>query len=428
MTNVSSWVESANGSGTGFGIENLPYALFRTTELKKPSLGIGIGDKILDLRRCADEGFLNSLPLEIQEACRGVHLNELMALGKSAWSSLRARITELLLAASEEWRTHRHALENLLVPMAGAELLLPVNIGNYTDFYASLNHAENVGRLFRPDQPLFPNYKHVPIAYHGRSSSIVVSGTPIPRPSGQKRPGGMDAPMFGPTQALDFELEIGMLIGSGNRLGEPIGFNEAESHIFGVCLVNDWSARDIQSWEYQPLGPFLSKSFATTVSPWIVPMAALEPYRVPLARSEGDPPPLAYLQPENGANTIFDVVLEAELSSLDMRRQGYKPLVISKSNLKYLYWSLPQLVTHHASNGCNLLPGDLLATGTISGKTEDSKACLLELTRNGGNTLELPTGERRTFLELGDEIVIRGWCDREGIAPITLGECRGIVG
>jgi fumarylacetoacetase len=421
-------VESANDSGTGFPIQNLPYTLFRTPTLKLPSLGVGIGDKILDLRRCADAGLLASLPLETQDACRAFCMNGLMALGTAHWTGLRARIVELLGTTTEHWRSNRQAIEPLLTPMAQAELLVPANIRNYTDFYASIHHAANVGRIFRPEQPLLPNYKYMPVAYHGRASSIVVSGAPVPRPSGQHKPPGAGAPVFAATEALDFELEVGIFIGPGNSLGAPIAIDEAESHIFGLCLLNDWSARDIQSWEYMPLGPFLSKSFATSISPWVVTIEALEPFRVPFTRSSSDPKPLLYLQPSEEGSVVFDVTLQAELTSKQMRDQGYDPLIITQSNLRHLFWTLPQLVTHHTSNGCNLLPGDLLATGTLSGPATESRACLLELTQGGVDRLQLPTGERRIFLETGDELVIRGWCRRDGVPRLSLGECRGIVG
>lgn len=427
MTNVSCWVESANDSGTGFPIQNLPYALFRTQNFELPSIGVGIGAKILDLRRCADAGLLASLPQPIQKACRTPRLNDLMSLGSAAWSGLRVRIGELLGTANDNWRSNRESVEPLLASMEEAELLLPVEIGNYTDFYASLHHAANVGRLFRPGQPLFPNYKYIPIGYHGRASSIIVSGTPISRPCGQRKPSGTDAPTFGPTQALDFELEVGIFTGAGNSLAAPIPIDEAESHIFGLCLVNDWSARDIQSWESMPLGPFLSKSFATSISPWVVPMEALQPFRIPFARPPGDPEPLTYLQPACTAAIALDVKLQAEIISRKMRANAYRSLILTESNLRFLYWTLAQLVTHHTSNGCNLLPGDLLATGTVSGPDTNSRACLLELTRAGVDELVLPNGEHRTYLEPGDEIVLRGWCEREGFPRISLGECCGIV-
>jgi fumarylacetoacetase len=298
--------------------------------------------------------------------------------------------------------------------MRDAVMLLPVDIGDYTDFYASIFHATNVGKLFRPDNPLLPNYKHIPIGYHGRASSIVVSGTPIRRPSGQTQ-----VSTFGPTRRLDYELEVGFFIGGGNALGEPIPIASAEEHVFGVCLVNDWSARDIQAWEYQPLGPFLGKSFATSISPWVVPMEALAPYRVPIyARPEGDPAPLEYLDSaENRARGAIDITLEVEITTTQMRAGGLAPFRLSKGNFKELYWSIAQMVAHHTSNGCNLRPGDLLASGTVSGPGQDSHGCLLEM-----GPITLPNGEVRKFLEDGDEITLRGYCEN-----IDLGECTGRV-
>ncbi|HEX4810732.1 MAG TPA: fumarylacetoacetase [Bryobacteraceae bacterium] len=427
MADAGSWVESANDSSTGFPIQNLPYALFRTPDLKTPSLGVGIGELILDLRLCVGAGLLSSLPQETQEACRSDQMNALMALGQQHWSGLRARLTELLGAELDDWRTNRRLVGPLLTPISSAQLLVPAAIGDYTDFYASLDHALNVGRLFRPEQPLFANYKYVPIAYHGRSSSIVVSGTPIPRPSGQRMPPSATAPVFGPTEVLDYELEIGLFVGPGNRQGKPIPIAQAEQHIFGLCLVNDWSARDIQRWEYMPLGPFLSKSFATSISPWVVPMQALEPFRAPFSRPIEDPEPLPYLRLADTSCAALNVTLVAEFTSEAMRAQGSCPIVLTKSNLRHLYWTLPQLIAHHTSNGCNLLPGDLLATGTVSGPTPESRGCLLESTHGGRDALQLPTGEQRTYLDLGDEVVIRGWCEREGFPRISFGECRGRV-
>jgi fumarylacetoacetase len=298
--------------------------------------------------------------------------------------------------------------------MRDAAMLLPVDIGDYTDFYASIFHATNVGKLFRPDNPLLPNYKHIPIGYHGRASSIVVSGTPIRRPNGQTQ-----VSTFGPTRALDYELEVGFFIGGGNALGEPIPIESAEEHVFGVCLVNDWSARDIQAWEYQPLGPFLGKSFATSISPWVVPMEALAAYRAALyARPAGDPAPLAYLDSaENRARGAIDITLEVEITTTQMRAGGLAPFRLSKGNFKELYWSIAQMVAHHTSNGCNLRPGDLLASGTVSGPAPDSHGCLLEM-----GPITLPNGEVRKFLEDGDEITLRGYCEN-----IDLGECKGRV-
>ena len=330
-----------------------------------------------------------------------------------------------LLKRDQSSDRRRKIIEPLLVSKKSASYAKPVAVNNYTDFYASIHHATNVGRLFRPDQPLLPNYKWVPIGYHGRASSIVVSGTEIRRPNGQTKPPGSDAPAFGPSKQLDYELEVAAYIGTGNCLGTPISIAEAEAHIFGFSLLNDWSARDIQSWEYQPLGPFLGKSFATSISPWVVPMEALEPFCVSLQpREEGGPAPLPYLAHNAGS---FDIKLEVLLSTSRMREAALPPAKLTGSNLRDLYWSFPQLVTHHTSNGCNLEVGDILASGTVSGPNPGSQGCLLELTQRGASPLTLPNGEIRTFLEDGDEIILRGFCERDGFPHIALGECRGTI-
>ncbi|HET8623179.1 MAG TPA: fumarylacetoacetase, partial [Gemmatimonadales bacterium] len=318
---------------------------------------------------------------------------------------------------------------HLLLPMSEVELLVAADIGDYTDFYASVFHATNVGSLFRPDNPLLPNYKWVPIGYHGRASSIVVSGTPIPRPSGQTRPDPSAPPRFGPTRRLDYELELGFFVGPGNELGRPIPMADAERHLFGVCLVNDWSARDVQAWEYQPLGPFLAKNFATSISPWIVTLEALRPFRTaPRPRGASDPAPLPYLDdPRDREAGAMDVTLEVSVASAAMRERGMAPIRLSRGRFADLYWTPGQLVAHHASNGCNLNPGDLLASGTVSGPEPDSLGCLLELTHSGRTPIRLPTGEERAFLEDGDEVTFRGWCEREGAIRIGLGECVGRV-
>jgi fumarylacetoacetase len=302
-------------------------------------------------------------------------------------------------------------------------------IGNYTDFYASVYHATNIGKMFRPDQPLMPNYKWIPIGYHGRASSIVQSGTPIRRPSGQTMLDGASAPNFGPSRVLDYELEVGFFVGKGNEQGQPVSITEAEDHIFGLCLVNDWSARDIQRWEYQPLGPFLSKSFATTISPWIVTTEALAPFRVPaFEREADDPQPLLYLDsPQNRERGGFDIKLEVLIQTEQMRQQNLAPFRLSASNTKDLYWTFAQMLTHHSSNGCNLRSGDLLASGTVSGATKDSQGSLIELTERGSLPITLPTGEVRRFLEDGDEVILRGYCEREGFRRIGFGECRGKI-
>ena len=420
---LTSWIASANDPQTDFPLANLPYGVFRHAHSTR--IGVAIGDQIVDLRVCAEDSLLASLPSEVVDACTAAVLNPLMSLGPNAWSALRRKIVTLLSADHGDDAIQRR-VQATLVSMREAEMQLPAQIGDYTDFYASIHHATRVGRLFRPDNPLLPNYKYVPIGYHGRASSIVVSGTAIRRPSGQTNPAQAAEPAFGPSRSLDYELEVGLFIGAGNQLGRPIPIGEAEQHIFGLCLVNDWSARDVQSWEYQPLGPFLAKNFATTISPWIVPLEALAPYRVPAtARPEGDPKPLPYLASTAG-NEAFDLVLEVSLRSKQMRASGQPAIKVSRGNLRDLYWSLAQLVTHHASNGCNLRPGDLLATGTISGPDEGSEGCLLEM-KHRAEPLRLPTGETRVFLEDGDEVTFRAFAQREGLPRIGFGGCAGIV-
>ncbi len=413
------WVASANEPDSDFPLENLPYGVFRYRG--QTHIGVAIGDQILDLHACASVGLLNETAHEIQSACIAAALNELMSLAPEAWSTLRHRVTALLSGEPSD------AAKAALAPIRDAEMRLPAHIGDYTDFYASIDHATRVGKLFRPDNPLLPNYRYVPIGYHGRASSIVVGGSPIRRPYGQTKPPDAAAPSFGPTMSLDYELEAGILIGSGNRRGEPIPIDEAERHVFGLCLVNDWSARDIQAWEYQPLGPFLAKSFATTISPWIVPLEALAPYRVPSrARPDGDPEPLDYLRSTRAEQDGIDLTLEVYLESRQMRQAGILPDRIGRGNLKDLYWSIRQLVTHHASNGCNLRAGDLLATGTISGPAEGSEGCLLEM-RHRAQTLHLSTGEQRTFLKDGDRVILRAHAQKPGLPRIGFGECAGTV-
>lgn len=419
----TSWIASANDPACDFPLQNLPYGVF--CHGGETRIGVAIGDRILDLHSCAHHGLLAELPHAIIAACGGALLNPLMSLGPRAWSALRRRITALLDA--EQWDAAAQSrVEPCLIPIQDAVMQLPAQIGDYTDFYACLHHALRVGRLMRPDNPLLPNYKYVPIGYHGRASSIVVSGAEIRRPCGQIKPRAAE-PFFGPSRSLDYELEVGMFVGPGNPLGDSIPMAEAEQHIFGLCLVNDWSARDIQSWEYQPLGPFLAKSFATTVSPWIVPWEALAPYRVAACgRAEGDPAPLPYLRPPDSNREAIDVTLEVYLQSFRMRAQGVAPAQISTGNLRDLYWSLAQLLTHHTSNGCNLRPGDLLATGTISGATEGSEGCLLEKKHNP-HLLSLPGGEQRAFLEDGDRVIFKAYCQRAGLPRIGFGTCMGTV-
>jgi fumarylacetoacetase len=418
---LRSWVESANLPDSDFPIQNLPFGVFTRRGVSQPRrIGVAIGDQILDMPLAAMN--LPDLPADIREALSLPALNALMALGHDAMHPLRRALVELLRDGSPN--THAECL----VPMAAAEMHVPAAIGDYTDFFASLHHATRVGRLFRPDRPLAPNYKYVPIAYHGRSSSIVASGTAIRRPSGQTKSPDETQPTYRPSRSLDYELEAGILIGRGSEPGRPIDIANAEDHVFGLCLLNDWSARDIQMWESQPLGPFLAKNFATTISPWIVTLEALAPFRSgPAARGAGNPEPLAYLKHRAGSEPRLDVQVEAWMTSERMRNAGAAPIRLGHSSLGDLYWDIGQLVTHHTSNGCNLRPGDLLGTGTVSGADDESQGCLLEVTGNGQRPIELPTGELRSFLADGDEVTLRGCCEREGFARIGFGECRGIV-
>jgi fumarylacetoacetase len=423
-SNRKSWVEPANGDG-GFPLQNLPFCAFQVRGGGQ-RLGVGIEDSILDLARLAQSEAMSGVPVDVREACMESTLNRLMACGAEKTRKLRSALMRMLAEDAPE--TTVNALKPLLQPMSAAEFCVAVAIGDYTDFYASVHHATNVGKLFRPDQPLMPNYKFVPIGYHGRASSIVISGTSVRRPNGQTKTASADVPMFGPSRQMDYELELGAYIGNGNSLGSPIDIDEAEKHIFGVSLVNDWSARDIQAWEYQPLGPFLGKSFSTSVSPWVVTMDALAPYRVPLAaRPAGDPQPLAYLAPRNTGEQGIDIQLEVHLTTQKMRDGRLSPVRLSSVSAKELYWSFAQMVAHHTSNGCNLRTGDLLASGTISGPPTGSQGSLLEITRRGAEPLKLPSGEERGFLEDGDEVMFRGFCEREGAPRISMGECKGRI-
>jgi fumarylacetoacetase len=422
----TSWVESANDPACGFPLQSLPYCIF-TGEDGRARPGIGIGAFVLDLRWCTGAGLFEGLSSNLQAACGARTLNPLIASGPAAHAALRLRLTDLL--DSEADQATRDEVGAALRPMEAVTLLKPVESANYTDFYASIHHATRVGRLFRPDQPLLPNYKFVPIGYHGRASSVVVSGSPVRRPRGQTKTETGSSPSFGPTRFLDYEVEIGMYIGDGNPLGEPIGIGQAGNHIFGLSLLNDWSARDIQSWEYQPLGPFLAKSFSTSVSPWVVPLAALAPFRVPATpRPAGDPEPLSYLFDSTDQSIgAIDLMVEAWLLTAAMRAAGQAPHRLSQANLCDLYWTPAQLIAHHTSNGCNVLPGDLVATGTISGQEEAASGCLLELTAGGKQPIVLPNRESRSALDDGDEVILKGICRREGFPEVSLGECRGLV-
>ncbi len=425
----SSWVESANGEGTDFPLENVPFGMFRADN-RDARPGVAIGDAILDLVAASEEGLLSDLKATmVGECARDESLNALLAAGRPAISALRLRAMELLSANHTHGARAQRLASSVLVRMSDAALLVPARVGNYTDFYASIHHATNVGSMFRPDNPLLPNYKWVPIGYHGRASSIVATGTAVRRPAGQVNDDPSSAPTFGPTRRLDYEMEVGAFIAGDNALGDPVPLDAAESRIGGLCLVNDWSARDVQSWEYQPLGPFLAKNFATTVSPWMVTLDALESFRVPsYARPATDPQPLPYLAgATNEQSGGISINLEVLLQSASMRDRGDAPMRVSLGNLSSMYWTMAQLITHHASNGCNLQPGDLIASGTVSGETRESRGCLLERTWRGTEPLALPSGETRRFLEDGDEVIMRAWCEGQGSVRIGFGECRGTV-
>ena len=408
---LKSWVESANHPASDFPIQNLPLGVFRRKGTKeKPRGGVAIGDQILDLAALGIE--------------TGPTLNGIAAAGVSTWRRLRKQISKALSVGGFKKSYSKH-----MVPMKRAELFVPMAIADYTDFYSGIYHATTIGKLFRPDNPLLPNYKWVPIGYHGRASSVVVSGTPVVRPAGQVKPPDSEAPVFGPTKRLDYEVELGFVVGTGNRLGAPIGIEDAREHLFGVVLLNDWSARDVQAWEYQPLGPFLSKSFATTISPWIVTFEALEPFRcAAFERPSGDPRPLPYLFDTNDQEKGgLEIGLEMYLSSETMRKAKAPPLRLSRGNARDAYWTAAQMLAHHSSNGCNLQPGDLLGSGTLSGATPESAGSLMELTQGGKVPLQFPGGESRIFIEDGDEVTMRGRCERQGAAPIGWGECTGVV-
>ena len=409
---LRSWVDSANRADTDFPVQNLPFGRFRRVGAGEDfRIGVAIGDQILDLRAAG--------LIEHDD------MNVLMSEAPARRQALRLRVSRGLRAGSEG----RAAWQAALVPQADAEYAVPCRIGDYTDFYTGIYHATSVGRLFRPEQPLMPNYKWVPIGYHGRVSSIGVSGQRFQRPLGQSRAAEASAPVLGPSRRLDYELELGFFVGGANRQGEPIGMEAAEDHLFGVCLLNDWSARDLQAWEYQPLGPFLSKNFATTLSPWIVTMEALAPFRAPFARPADDPAPLAYLDSDrNRSAGALDIHLEVWLHSAKMRDAGQGPCRLSCGNAaQAAYWTPAQLIAHHTINGCNLQSGDLLGSGTLSGPEADQAGSLLELTAGGKTPLQLSNGETRTFLEDGDTVILRGFCEREGAIRIGLGEARGTV-
>ena len=405
-----------------FSIHTLPYGVFRPGPTEPARVGVAIGDWVIDLAALAAQGLFDGPALRGTAAFSQPILNDFMALGRPAWDEARAAI-QRLLAQIQDLTGLSRPVRSALHPMSAVELLLPAAVGDYTDFYSSREHATNVGAMFRGrETALLPNWRHLPVAYHGRAGSLVPSGTDIVRPRGQTLPPGEESPVFGPTQELDFELEVGFFVGPGNAPGEPIATASARAHIFGLVLVNDWSARDIQRWEYRPLGPFLSKNFATSVSPWVVPLAALEPFRCP--GPVQDPAPLPHLRTED--DWAFDIQLEATLQSADMAAAGLPPISLTRTNFRHLYWNMAQQLAHHTSNGCIVRPGDLLASGTISGPTPDSYGSLLELTWGGERPFLLPTGETRRFLEDGDRLTLTGWGQGDGYR-VEFGEVTGVI-
>ena len=421
--NVRSWLSGANAAGSAFPLQNLPFAIFRRGRAHDPFRGgVAIGDQIIDLRALAEAQTFTGSAAEAVRAGAEASLNSLMQLGPAVWRALRSA----LFHAMKQGSGLEPSLRACLVPQSEAIYSLPAHIGDYTDFYISIHHATAIGRLFRPDNPLLPNYKWIPIGYHGRSSSIGVSGQSFPRPSGQRS--GADGPTVGPSARLDYELELGIFIGTGNALGTAIPMADAENHIFGLCLLNDWSARDLQGWEYQPLGPFLAKNFATTISPWVVTLEALAPFRLPFTRPETDPQPLPYLDSaQNRAGGAIDIQLEALIQTSAMLERGEPPHSLSKTSFRHAYWTIAQLVAHHTVNGCNLRPGDLLGSGTQSGPSPAEGGSLVELSKGGTAALSIGGHERRTFLEDGDTVIFRGCCAREGAVSIGFGELSGRV-
>lgn len=422
---LTSWVSSANDSETDFPIQNLPFGVFKpVTGEQAWRGGVAIGDQILDLAAVDQSGVFKD------QAQHGValgaldQLNELMNAGPTISSALRKALSDGLASDSPS----QAALAECLVPRSQVQMRVPAQIGDYTDMYTSIHHASNIGKLFRPDNPLMPNFQWLPVGYHGRASSIDVSGQRFPRPSGQTMPPGAQTPSFGPSKRMDYELEIGIWVGQGNELGSPVELDRTNEHVFGLCLLNDWSARDIQAWEYQPLGPFLAKNFASTISPWMVTLEALEPFRVPWTRPSSDPQPLPYLESEANRNAGgFDIQIETWLSSEKMRTAGDPAHRLSRSSFRHSYWSIAQMVAHHTVGGCNLRAGDLIGSGTQSGPSEGEAAALIEITKGGKEPVTLSNGEQRTFLEDNDSIELKGWCEAEGFRRIGFGGCEGMV-
>ena len=417
---LRSWVDSANEPGCDFPIQNLPFGVFKPAGTSDPpQIGVAIGERVLDLNRCVHASILGSISEEESGALCAQSLNPLMGLGAASRASVRNAVSEFL-------RVDQPQHNQMLRAMEDVDLLTPALIGDYTDFYASIHHATNVGSMFRPDNPLLPNYRNLPVGYHGRASSIVPSGTAIRRPMGQTKADDAEHPSFGPCRLLDYEMEMGFFIGSGNQMGQRITMDKVRENIFGLCILNDWSARDIQKWEYQPLGPFNAKNFATTISPWVVTLDALEPFRMAgEARGHDDPPVLDYLKPT--VEMGYDINVEVYIASKQMREANTEPALISRGNFRDMYWTIAQMLVHHSSTGCNMNPGDLLASGTISGTAEESRGCLLERTWRGQNPISLPDGTDRKFLQDGDEVIMKAYCEKDGAVRIGFGECRGII-
>jgi fumarylacetoacetase len=437
-TNASlkSWVESANDDGGEFPIQNLPYCVAWGDDASESHLAVRIGNHLFSLTSAFEYGLFDNLDFgehneDFQAACDLGSVELLGGMTPTERLTLRSHLSTLLRHGSKDRKTIE---KSCFIPVSEASFDLPTTVQNYTDFYASIHHATTVGSMFRPDQPLLPNYKWVPIGYHGRASTVDIDRGPIRRPHGQTKADDAAAPTFGPCAMLDYELEVGCYVAGENDRGTPISIAQARNHILGYCLVNDWSARDIQKWEYQPLGPFLAKNFATTVSPYVVTPEAIAPFRcAPTARPDGDPQPLAYLlDADDRASGSFDLELEVHLQSAEMARRSISPMLLSRSRaFKDLYWTFAQMITHHSSNGCMLRSGDLIASGTVSGPDAATRGCLLELTWDGPGKprrpIELPTGEKRVFLADGDTVIFKGRCTREGTVTIGFGECRGTI-
>ena len=423
--NLKSWVASANEANCDFPIQNLPFAEVRRKNSDEAFRGaVAIGDQVIDLAKVNELGLFSGDAQIAVKAASQATLNEFMGLGQQYWSALRLALSKALREGASE----QAQLSEALIAQADIEFALPCRIGDYTDFYTSIYHATAVGSLFRPDNPLLPNYKWVPIGYHGRSSSIDVSGQTFHRPKGQTKAPDAEVPSFGPCKRLDYELELGIYLGKGNELGDAIAIENAENHVFGFCVFNDWSARDLQAWEYQPLGPFLAKNFASTVSPWIVTTEALAPFRTNWTRDENDPQPMDYLESaHNREFGAFDIKMDVQIETEKMRAAGEAPTQVSKSSFKHSYWTVAQMVTHHTVNGCNFQPGDMLGSGTQSGPEHEEAGSLLELSRGGKEKITLANGEQRAFLEDGDNVIMRGWCEKDGFARIGFGSVEGTV-